>query len=289
MISLRSATGADIEGIATVVRDVWKQAILPDVCRAHIEDNTHALWVATEDEEVAGFASAFLTAVADTRRWEIDLLAVRRASQGQGLGTHLIERISEAGQPLGVSLTQALIRVENVASQRAFENAGFTTDARVHRLFLWPPEPGAAAGPCPGAVALLPVDTLTYRGLWIEGLASVPPEAQHRAVAAARSMIAREGHANTGAVIPVDEEHLLSPDLREDAAMHGEYYWFTGSQSVKRNAQRSEHGPCAARPSSCAPLAHPRSPRPKGSVYLTPVQLPRPLVPACFGPASRQS
>ncbi|MFO7741865.1 MAG: GNAT family N-acetyltransferase [Anaerolineae bacterium] len=229
MISLRSATAADIEGIATVVRDVWKQAILPDVCSAQIEDNTRALWVATEDEEVAGFASAFLTAVADTRRWEIDLVAVRRASQGRGLGTRLIRRMCEAGQRHDVSLARALIRVENVASQRAFENAGFTTDARVHRLFLWPPQPGTAPRAHPAAVALLPVDTLTYRGLWIEGLTSVPAEEQHRAIEAARSMIAREVRANTGAVIPVDEEHLLSPDLREDAAMHGKYYWFTGS------------------------------------------------------------
>ncbi len=229
MISLRSATGADIEGIATVVREAWKQAILPDVCRAHIEDNTHALWVTTEDGEVAGFASAFLTVVGDSRRWEIDLLAVRRASQGQGLGTHLIGRVSEAGQQLGVSLTRALIRVENVASQRAFEEAGFTTDARVHSLFLWPPQPGAAAHPCPGAVTLLPVDTLTYRGLWIEGLASVPSESQRCVVETARSRVAEENRANAGAVIPVDRASLLAPGLCEDAVMHGEYYWFTGS------------------------------------------------------------
>ncbi|MFW6136295.1 MAG: N-acetyltransferase family protein [Chloroflexota bacterium] len=229
MISLRSATGADIEGIATVVREVWRQEILPHVCRAHVEDDSCALWIAMEDGEVAGFASAFLTVVGDSRRWEIDLLAVRRASQGQGLGTRLIRRVSEAGQQLGVSLTRALIRVENVASQRAFENAGFTTDARVHTLFLWPPEPGAAAGPCPGAVALLPVETLTYRGLWIEGLASVPAEAQHRAVETARLRVARENRANAGAVIPVDRASLLAPGPCEDAVMHGEYYWFTGS------------------------------------------------------------
>ncbi len=234
MISLRRATGADIEGIATVVREVWKQEILPDVCRAHIEDDTCALWVATQDGEVVGFASALLTVAPDTGRWEIDLLGVRRSNQRQGLGTRLIRHVSEAGQQHGVSLSRALVRVENLASQRVFERAGFTTDGHVHRLFLWSPALGDGAGSRPTPVSLLPVDTLTYRGLWIEGLISVPAEEQRRAVRAARSMVAREGRANTGAVIPVDQEHLLAPDLRHDAEMQGEYCWFT--QAVKRDA-----------------------------------------------------
>jgi hypothetical protein len=124
--------------------------------------------------------------------------------------------------------------VENVASRRAFENAGFTTDARVHNLFLWPPEPGTAARPYAGRVTLLPVDTLTYRGLWIEDLTSVSAEEQRRAVRAARSIIARDGRLNAGAVIPADRERLLVPDLRNQASMHGEYHWFIKAVKRKR-------------------------------------------------------
>ncbi|MFW6135500.1 MAG: N-acetyltransferase family protein [Chloroflexota bacterium] len=217
------------------MKDVWEQDVLSDVCSAQIEDDSCALWVAVEDREVAGFVSAFPTTDrAGHRRWEIDLLAVRPASQGEGLGTRLIRRACEAGHRRHISLARALIGVANVPSQRAFESAGFTTDGRVHRLFLWSPVPGDDAHPYADLVSLLPVDTLTYRGLWIEGLASVPAEEQRRAVGAARSMIAREERANTGAVIPVDEEHVLAPDLRHDAAMPGEYCWFT--QPVKRDA-----------------------------------------------------
>jgi hypothetical protein len=72
------------------------------------------------------------------------------------------------------------------------------------------------------------MDTLTYRGLLIVGLTSerLTIEEQQQAAKTARSMIARDGRLNTGALIPVDEEHLLAADLREMASVHGEYYWF---------------------------------------------------------------
>lgn len=227
MISLRRAEVADVEGIATVVRDVWKQDILRTICRAHIEDDASALWITTEDGAVTGFVSAFLTVADDgRRRWEVDLIAVRAASQGRGLGTRLIRHVCKAGQARAITLTRALIRVENVLSQRAFENAGFTTDGRRHRLLLWPPGTGGERRPYAGPVDLIPVDTLTYRGLWMEELTSVSAQEQRRAVRAARSTVAAEGRLNTGAVIPADEENRLAPDLRDQAHVHGEYLWF---------------------------------------------------------------
>lgn len=238
MSHLREATLTDVQGIATIARDVWEQDILPDVYRAHVEEDTCALWVATEHGQVAGFASAFLTVVADRRRWEIDLVAVRPASQGRGLGTRLVRRVTEAGQPYAVSLSRALIRVDNVPSQRAFESVGFTSDRRRHRLLLWSPEPADDATPYAGPVTLVPVDALTYRGLWIEDLTSVPAEEQRRAVKAARSIIAQENRLNTGALIPIDAEHPLPSDLRHQATMQGEYHWFIRPGDSERTARR---------------------------------------------------
>ncbi|MCK4316745.1 MAG: hypothetical protein KAX24_13335, partial [Anaerolineae bacterium] len=114
-------------------------------------------------------------------------------------------------------------------SQKTFENAGFTTDWRIHKLLLWTPDPSDNPIAYARNVTLLPMDTLTYRGLWIEGLTSegLTIEEQRQAVKTARSMIARDGRLNTGALIPVYyEEHLLATDLRETASVHGEYYWF---------------------------------------------------------------
>ena len=229
MTNLRKAASTDIKGIATVVYDVWAQDILTDICEAQIKDDTCALWVAADKDDIAGFVSAFLTTGKDgDRRWEVDLVAVRRASQGQRLGQRLVTKACQDARIHNVSIARAIVRVNNIASQKTFENAGFTTDWRIHKLLLWTPDPSDNPIAYARNVTLLPMDTLTYRGLWIEGLTSegLTIEEQRQAVKTARSMIARDGRLNTGALIPVDEEHLLATDLRETASVHGEYYWF---------------------------------------------------------------
>jgi N-acetylglutamate synthase-like GNAT family acetyltransferase len=236
MIDLRKATLADVDGIAAVVYDVWEQDALADVCTAQIQDDACALWVVADRDDVAGFVSAFLT-VGDggVRRWEVDLLAVRRASQGQHMGRKLVLAVCQDAARHDVSVARAAIRVDNVASQKAFEYAGFATDQRVHELLLWTPKLGDAPDVHPKDVVLLLVDTVTYRGLWIEGLTSagLTAKEQRGVVKVARSVVAREGRLNAGAVIPKDEVHLLPTDLRNQASVHGEYYWFVKNPVVK--------------------------------------------------------
>ena len=231
MIRLARARRQDVERIEAVVHDVWKQEILPDVCRAQIERDGCSLWVAKEEEDVLGFASAFLTV--DGRgfgRWEVDLVAVRPARQGEGVGQRLIAKACEDAERDDVVAARALIRVDNVASQKAFRRAGFATDGKVHHLLLWLPDPNATVTRCPGGVSLIPVDTLTYRGLWIEGLTRVSCAEQRAAVSTARAIIAQEDRLNTGALIPEAREHLLSPDLRNRGELQGRYQWFIRPQ-----------------------------------------------------------
>ncbi len=228
MSVLRRATCDDVDGIAAVVHDVWQEQILVDVCQAQVQDDACAAWVAIDGGDVAGFVSAFLTVGrGGVRRWEVDLLAVRRASQGQRLGRKLVLVACRDGARQDVAVARAAIRVDNVASQRAFEHADFRTDRRVHKLLVWFPKLSDSPGDV-GQATLVPVDTLTYRGLWIEGLTAEgsDPREQQNALRAARSRVAREGRLNAGAVIPVDEEYLLAAGLREQASVHGEYYWF---------------------------------------------------------------
>jgi ribosomal protein S18 acetylase RimI-like enzyme len=242
VITIRRADPADIAGIAEVVREIWDQEILPGVCQVQIDGDASALLVAVEERppaRVVGFVSAFVTIdPRDGRRWEVDLLAVRQDLQGQGLGTRLIVEAGQEGEATGTSSARALIRVENVASQRAFEKAGFTTDGQVHRLWLWMPEPGPIPQAPPRLPALLPVDTLTYRGLWIEGLTAASPGQQHAAIRAARAMVARDQRRNVGALIPAAEEQLLAPDLRGQAEIHGDYTWYVKpANPLKRTLQ----------------------------------------------------
>jgi ribosomal protein S18 acetylase RimI-like enzyme len=229
MITLRKATPADVPGIAAVVHAVWEQDVLPDVCEAQTRCQACALYVAAEGDNRAGFVSTFLTVDKDgRRRWEVDLLAVRPASRGQRLGQRLVEAVCADERARGVSLTRAAVHTDNAASQRTFENAGFTTDGEVHKLLIWTPTRDAGPIIYGGSVTVVPVDTLTYRGLWLEGLTAynVDQDEQRSAVQMARSIIAWEGRHNTGAMIPAIGSHRLAPDLEESAKMIGKYHWF---------------------------------------------------------------
>jgi len=226
MIHLSKAVPADVDGIAAVVRAVWDQDILPDVCRAQMESDTCALWVAQEEGgNILGFISAFITADhAGERRWEVDLVAVTPSRQGQGIGRRLIARACEDRAAGGAALARALIGVDNVASQRAFHNAGFGTDHRIYELLLWPPERATEPESCPATVSLVPVDTVTYRGLWIEGLAGLTRAEQRSVVRTARAQVARGNRLNTGAAVRADSG--LARDLRDEATLQGEYLWY---------------------------------------------------------------
>ena len=229
MIVIRKAALADVPGIGAVVQGVWEQDILTDVCEAQTRCQACALYVAAEDDDIAGFVSAFLTVDKDGhRRWEVDLLAVRRASQGQRLGQRLVEAACADERVRSTPLARAAIRVDNVASQKTFENAGFKTDGEVHKLLIWTPTQDSGPIIYGGSVTLIPVDTLTYRGLWLEGLTAynVDQDEQRGAVQMARSIIAWEGRHNTGAMIPAIGSHRLAADLEASSKMIGEYHWF---------------------------------------------------------------
>jgi hypothetical protein len=69
--------------------------------------------------------------------------------------------------------------------------------------------------------------------LWIEGLENVGQGEQRSVVNAARGIAARDCRLNTGALIPTDKEHLLAIDLRDQATIHGKYYWYVKQGSKK--------------------------------------------------------
>lgn len=226
------ASIADIGGVEAVVREVWSQEVMPDACEALINGETSALWVAKEADTVVGFASAFVTIdAACRRRCEIDLLAVSPSQQGKGLGPQLIAGACQEAESWDVDLIRALVRVQNSRSQRAFEKAGFRTDGRVHRLLLWPPDPVAERDDVPQGVSLIPVETVTYRGLWIEGLEALGEDEQRSVVEAARAIIAHEDRLNTGALIPDDQNFSLPGDLRDQAKLQGRYHWWVREES----------------------------------------------------------
>jgi hypothetical protein len=142
----------------------------------------------------------------------------------------LIANTYRDGQVRRADLARALIRVDNLPSQRAFSRIGFSSDGEIYQLLIWTPQPGAD-WPCPDQVALLPVDALTYRGLWFEGLDSLSRQDQRRALEVARAVAAAESCDNTGTVFPARQVEHLPSQLRAEADIQEKYVWFNKSIS----------------------------------------------------------
>lgn len=225
MSDVRLACPDDAQAIHQILQETWGDSLLFDVFTEHISSPAHQIFVAVEVGEVAGFLSAFLVS-SPAPRWEIDLIIVRSASQGKGIGTSLIEKALAYGSYLGVHWAKASIRIDNYASQRAFSKSGFTTDTQVRSLLLWEPLACKSATHVPDTVHFIPVNTLTYRGLWIEGFIEprLPIKEQGDVIRAARNSIFHEDRLNTGLFMPDSFKHTIAPDLLRTATDFGQYH-----------------------------------------------------------------
>lgn len=225
MQNIRLAQLDDAEAIHQILQETWEDSLLFDVFTDHILSSEHQVFVAVESGEVVGFLSAFLVPTA-APRWEMDLIILRSTSRGKGIGTYLIEEALTYGSNLSANCTAASIRVDNYASQRAFFKAGFTTDAQARSLFLWDPLICESATDVPETVHLIPVDTLTYRGLWIDGFveSQLSSKEQHNVIRKARSYLFHENRSITGISIPDNLKHTIVSDLLTTATNHGQYH-----------------------------------------------------------------
>ena len=225
MLDIRLAQLDDAEAIHLILQETWGESLLFGVFADHISSPEHQVFVAVAADEVVGFLSAFLISN-PVPRWEIDLIIVRATIQGRGIGTSLIEEALTYGSNLGVGWAKASIRIDNYASQRAFFKAGFTTDAQVRSLFIWNPLACKSTTNVPETVHLIPVDTLMYRGLWIEGFveSQLPRREQHNVIRAARNSIFHDDRLNTGVFIPDSLKHTIPPNLLTAATDFGQYH-----------------------------------------------------------------
>ena len=225
MLNIRLADVNDAQAIHLILKEVWGESLLFDVFIESISSPLHQVLVAVEDSEIVGFLSAFLVA-GHSRRWEIDILAVRPRSQAKGIGTSLIEETLICGSRQGAHNARAVIRIDNVASERAFSKTGFTTDSQERNLLLWGPSACQPVHWPPETVHLIPVNTLTYRGLWIEEFfeTQLTRMEQHNVICSARNHIIRENRLHTGMFVPDDLKWVIDPELATVATDGGQHY-----------------------------------------------------------------
>ncbi|MDE2777341.1 MAG: GNAT family N-acetyltransferase [Chloroflexota bacterium] len=177
--------------------------------------------VATVCGAICGFVDGFFTADQNgARRFELDLLAVAPTAQGRGIGGKLVAASLAAAEDGGARLCRALVRRENATMRKLCQLHGFHRSADSHALYLRDAQP-AAAWPRQHVSHLLPVDTLGYAGIWIEGHLS------QAAVDAAARLASIGGASLVGAVIPgvdVESAALLAAN---SFRIVGQYHWWT--------------------------------------------------------------
>ena len=219
--AVRRAVPDDAPGIAAVKAAAWPgEASQAASIAAVIRQPGHATLVAVENGRVLGFVDGFLThALAGVRRWEVDLLAVHPDHRRRGIGRALVTACTDAGRTAGAARARALIQLDNVGSQNTFARCGYQVNEAVCRLFVC--TDGGASGPPPPLDAhFIPVVTLNYRGLWIEGKLSAA------GFEAARAARARFGLDLVGAAIPLAEAEALRAAQRARFRAVGDYQWW---------------------------------------------------------------
>ena len=198
--TIRGAEPEDAAAIADVLLNCWPDDT-PDIERISslIRSGQHLTSCCWAGASCAGFVDAFRTTSAEgSGRWEVDLLAVYESVRGFGIGTSLINRAVETAPP-DTKLARGLVRVGNVAAGLAFAMAGFRISGM--RLALY------TASPLESVTALeagytVPVETLTYSGLWLEGVPSFD------LLKAARSEAAARGVEQVGTLVTAEYEEL---------------------------------------------------------------------------------
>jgi GNAT superfamily N-acetyltransferase len=167
---IRMATVDDTPGIAAVAVSAWPEEPLDAAAIAALmAEPGRATHVAVQGRTVVGFVDGFVTRASDgAARWEVDLLAVAPQSQGRGVGRGLVAAsVAAGGDALGAVRARALIRVENIGSERAFAACGFSPEPFASALWV---ADGLAVVGEPDGLHIVPVRTFRYAGTWLENV-----------------------------------------------------------------------------------------------------------------------
>ena len=214
-LQLCAAAADDAEAIARVKDAIWpEEATAPDYIAQVIQQPDHDTILALDNEHIVGFVDSFITlGAAGQRRWEVDLLGVHPAYRGRGIGSQLMQATTTAGWQIGAECARGLVAVANVSSQKAFARAGYVVEEGPLNLWVSALNSDVAQRPLcvqlsivsnqlPAASFLIPVITLNYRGIWLEGQLSAA------ALLAAQAICSRRGWDIAGVLIPVADTRL---------------------------------------------------------------------------------
>ncbi|MBZ0294986.1 MAG: GNAT family N-acetyltransferase [Anaerolineae bacterium] len=211
------------EALSTLMRSVWADISLdPAYIHSLLAQPDRATYLAVEGGQLIGFVDGFMTQISSQEpRWEVDLLGVHPDYRGRGMATALVKKSTQFGKQAGAHSGRCLIAAGNTGSEKAFAHSGYQSAAEAGWLYVFsedqaPPVMEQAIG-----LRLIPVQTLNYRGLWIEDVFSPACLA-----AGAAERIQRQVDV-AGAVIPESSGDSIAAAEKLGFKLVGQYrYWY---------------------------------------------------------------
>ena len=219
--TLQPARPDHAAAIASIQRAIWPtESSDESQIAAAIADADHRTTIALVEARIAGFVDGFKTHSASGQlRWEVDLLAVHPDYHSRKIGQQLIAESTQQARQLGAAVARGLVQVDNVPSQRAFQRCGYESDQTVYTLMVADAKPSLVSASLKNA-HLVPVNTLNYRGLWLEG--DLTPDT----LAAAQAACARLECAVVGTLIPVNDQGRLNVAAKNGYSAVSHYQWW---------------------------------------------------------------
>ena len=221
-VVIRPALPDDAAAIAEIAMASFGHAFDRQHIHQVLQAKSNYTIVADSAGTICGFADCFLTHSSEgVSRLEFDLLAVAESARGAGIGSSLVRACTLLADALDVGLARALVKIDNASMQSLLMRCGFQPMRTRACLFVR----SNNRAPCDASEShaghLVFVNTLGYRGIWIEGRLSA--EAVGAAMTRAQELAAH----TVGAVI--DEDDSSAQCLLTDCGFSnvGAYQWWT--------------------------------------------------------------
>ena len=169
-IEIRRATIHDIDAIGEIIKLAFNDSVDAERVKQLLTLSHNYVYVAVKSDIVVGFVENFLTVSHDYQiRLELDLLAVHPDARGQGIGKKLIEASIDLASQLNVVCIRALIATGNEVMQKACKRMTLTPSHNEFGLFVKSPQQVLYPIIETPNAHLIQVETLTYKGIWLEG------------------------------------------------------------------------------------------------------------------------
>ncbi|MBI5930240.1 MAG: GNAT family N-acetyltransferase [Chloroflexi bacterium] len=224
-IEIRQAVPTDAPHIFSIKQAVWPSETSEDQAVSYIADiialPNHAIRLAFIENVPVGFIDGFMTHTLDgLPRWEVDLLAVHPNFRGRAVAAHLVALSGESGRIRGAKFARGLVEINNTASQQVFAKCGYDLDDQIHVLYVGPGRLTDGLVPNPENTLLTPVQTINYRGIWIEG------DYNKAGFLAGQALCNEHRWDLAGAVIPTN--HIIGVQTAQELGftLVGHYQWW---------------------------------------------------------------